>query len=99
MLQKPGFLFTNHKRDISHFASFSRRRFPVVPSQLPETELSCDPSATCRGSRGAQAVATFSGSFSRYWNEIFNIFFQYIFSQTTIGPQTLFAGTYRLHRW
>ena len=74
MLQKPGFLFTNHKRDISHFASFSRRRFPVVPSQLPEPELSCDPSATSRGSRGAQAVATSSGSFSMYWNEILRDF-------------------------
>ena len=30
------------------------------------------------------------------WN--FKRFFQYIFNQTTISPQTLFVGTYRLHR-
>ena len=68
------FLLTNQKRDISHFASFSPRRFPIVPSQLPELELSCDPSATSRGSRGAQAVATSSGSFSMYWNDFLKIF-------------------------
>ena len=79
MLQKPGFLLTNQKRDISHFASFSRRRFPVVPSQLPEPELSCDPSATSRGSRGAQAVATSSGSFLMYWTETLKIFLNIFF--------------------